>query len=509
MPAPHEAGIKQPPATQVWNALVAVLFLALASTLCLIVQWRYAIFRNGVDLGIFTQVVAGLGHGFSSTPEGRVSHLLAHWSPIIAAAWPFVRAFGPVGLEYLQAVLVAAVLFPIWGLARTRFRPPVAFALVAIAALYPILWANGVGDFHEMAFVPLLSATLVYALDGRRWTMSVLAALLLSCTKEDQFVVLAANGLFFAATARDDAQAKRTGLVIAGLAIAMAFVYFGVVRPALNPQVPYESLRFFNWTAIQGGGQDSVWAILLTRIKYVLIVLAPVAFLPCVSRYGLFLIPGFVVILAAHQPVTIMPGAHYSALLTGYALAGFVDGASRLAAQNLRLVKRLVAAAAVTSIAVGIFASPMEYWYYLYRRPNAHDALLEATLRQLPPGADVGAEDEIFAHLGLDPNASINFAGQQWFVYDRTHYSTRWREIDELAVQRALAGRAYVVTHDRDGIVVLKRVVTSRGASANTTAEGRAAACTAFASADGCPRAAAQEDSSGDWGRARGCRASA
>ena len=62
--------------------------------------------------------------------------------------------------------------------------------------------------------------------------------------------------------------------------------------------------------------------------------LAPLAFLPCISRYGLFLIPGFVEVLASQRPVTLMPGAHYSALLTGYALAGFVDGASRLAARR-------------------------------------------------------------------------------------------------------------------------------------------------------------------------------
>jgi uncharacterized membrane protein len=442
------------------NALVAVLFLALASTLCVIVQWRYDIFRNGVDLGIFTQVVAGLGHGFSSTPEGGVSHLLAHWSPIIVTAWPFERAFGPVGLEYFQVILVAAVLFPIWGVARARFAPPAAFAVLAIAAIYPILWANGVGDFHEMAFVPLLSATLVYALDRRRWTMSIVTALLLSCTKEDQFVVLAANGLLFAATARGDVTAKRTGWVISGLALAMALVYFGVVRHALNPQVPYLSLQFFNWTGSLVGGRDFVWAVLLPRLQYIVIILAPLAFLPCISRYGLFLIPGFVEVFASHQPVTLIPGAHYSALLTGYALAGFVDGASRLTAQKPRLAKGVIAAAAAISVSVAIFASPMEYWYYLYRRPNAHDARLEATLRQLSPRADVGAEDEVFAHLGLDPNASIDFAGQQLFVYDRTHYSVRWHEVDEPAVRRALARRAYVVTSDRDGIVVLERSPT-------------------------------------------------
>ena len=112
--------MKQRPKCDVYNALVGALFLALASTLCIIVHWRYAIFRNDVDLGIFTQVIAGLGRGFSSTAEGGVNHLLVHWSPIVATAWPFVRAFGPVGLEYLQAILVAAVIFPIWGLARAQ-----------------------------------------------------------------------------------------------------------------------------------------------------------------------------------------------------------------------------------------------------------------------------------------------------------------------------------------------------------------------------------------------------
>jgi uncharacterized membrane protein len=432
------------------------LSLALAIALCAIVGWRYAIFRNDVDLGIFTQVIAGLGHGFSSTAEGGANHLLVHWSPIVAASWPFLRAFGPAGLQYLQAILVATTLLPIWGLARARFGPSAAVGLVAVAALYPILWANGVGDFHEMAFVPLLSATLVYALDRRRWSMSIVTALLLVCTKEDQFVVLAANGLLLAATARADVEAKRTGWVIAGVATAMFFLYFGIVRPALNPHVPYEPLQFFNWTGARGGLHDFFCAV-LARIRYAAIILGPLAFLPCISRYGLFLIPGFVEILASHQPVTLAPGAHYSALLTGYALAAFVDGAARLNARNPQLAKGLVVAAAAASVYVGIFASPMEYWYYLYRLPNAHDAQLDETLRHLPRHAGVGAEDEIFAHLGLDPNASVNFGNQQWFVYDRTHYSTRWHDLDEPAVRRALARRDYVVTSDRDGIVVLRR----------------------------------------------------
>jgi uncharacterized membrane protein len=446
-----------------WDTAVVALFAALATALILIVQWRYAIFRNGVDLGIFTQVVAGVGRGFSSTAEGGVNHLLVHWSPIIVTGWPFVRGFGPLGLQYFQVLLVAAVLFPIGGLARARFGARAALALVAVCALYPILWANGVGDFHEMAFVPLLSATLVYGLDRRRWSIGLVAAVLLLCTKEDQFVVLFVNGVLFAATAGSDLPAKRMGTIVAALAIVFAGIYFGIVRSALNPHVAYASLDFFNWTG-HGGAHDFSWSVLAPRVTYLVVILAPVAFLPCISRYGLFLIVGFVEVLASRQPVTLAAGAHYSALLTGYVLAGFVDGASRLAAYRPRLSTALVAVAAVISVWFQIFASPMEYWYYLYRRPNAHDEHLTAALRRLPPRGDVGAEDEIFAHLGLNPRASIDFAGQQWFVYDRTHYSERWAQSDEPAVRRALALGDYAIASDRDAIVVLRRLGPPRGA---------------------------------------------
>lgn len=437
--------------------LVALLTAALAGALVLIVRWRYLIFRNDVDLGIFTQVVASTGSGFSSTAEGGVNHLLVHWSPIIVLAWPFVRVFGPLGLGFLQALLVAATLIPIWGLARARFTAPVALAVTAAASLYPTLWANGVDDFHEMAFVPLLSATFVYALDRRKWRLGILAALLLACTKEDQFVSLAFNGAILAIPMRKDAECRRFGTSLLIIAIVGALFYFGVVRELLQPHVPYLSIRFFDWSGHVPIGPAGIWAVVVPRVRYALVVMAPLLFLPCISRYGWFLLPGFIEILASRQPVTIMPGTHYSALLTGYALAAFVDGTSQLGRWKPQAWAAAVAASALISIGVQRFGSPMENWYYLYRQPNANDALLDATLKRLPPDADVGAEDEVFSHLGLDRNASIDMNRQEWFVYDRTHYSSHWRDVDEPIVRRKLAERAYVVFSDADGIVVLRR----------------------------------------------------
>ncbi len=421
-----------------------------------IVQWRYAIFRNEVDLGIFSQVIASTGAGFSSTAEGGVNHLLVHWSPLILAGWPFLRAFGPLGLEIFQSVLVAATLLPLWGVARARFSPRVALAMVAVCAIYPILCANAVGDFHEMAFVPLLSATLVYALDQRRWTLGIVSVVLLACTKEDQFVVLAVVGITCAAFGRGDGPVRRFGLLTAGIAAAAALAYFGIVRNAIQPHVAYAAIHFFDW----GSSPVSIGtlpALLEARGLFLLAILAPLAFLPLFSRYGWFLLPGFVEIFASHEPVTLLPGAHYSALLTGFALAAFIDAASRLAAVRPRAAVVAVAAAAAISLYVAIFASPMEYWYYLYRRPTAHDATLQRTLSDLPLDADVGAEDEIFSHLGLDPNASVHFKNQHFFVYDTTHYSDYWKSTDEPLVTQAVVSGAYSTVKSNDGIAVIRR----------------------------------------------------
>jgi uncharacterized membrane protein len=438
------------------RAGLTLLVVSVAAILIGIVEWRYAIFRNGVDLGIFSQVIASTGSGFSSTAEGGANHLLVHWSPLIVAAWPFLHIFGPVGLEICQALLISATLVPLWGVARARFSPPIALAMVAACAIYPILSANAVGDFHEMAFVPLLSATFVYALDQRRWPLGVASAVLLACTKEDQFVALAFAGAMCVAFGRRDRPVRRFGLSVTAIAVAGAIAYFGIVRNLIQPHAAYYSIHFFDWSA-SSVSIGTLPALLESRGMFLIAILAPLAFLPCFSRYGLFLIPGFVEIFASHEPVTLMAAAHYSALLTGYALVAFIDGASRIAAAKPRIAKAAVAAAIGISIWVSVFASPMEYWYYLYRRPDSHDAKLESALGTLPRNAEVGAEDEIFSHLGLDPRASIDLANQEWFVYDTTHYSDRWRRIDEPIVTRLIAQRVYSVASSDDGIVILRR----------------------------------------------------
>ena len=97
-----------------WPLALAALYVGLASLYTYLGIWRYAIFRAGVDDCIFTQVVNSALTGFSTTLEGSVNHLLVHFSPILFAALPFVRAFdGARGLILLQCLLTAATIFPV------------------------------------------------------------------------------------------------------------------------------------------------------------------------------------------------------------------------------------------------------------------------------------------------------------------------------------------------------------------------------------------------------------
>ena len=137
-------------------------------------MWRYAIFRAGVD-----DLNFHAGHQrhvyWIFRHVGRsVNHLLVHFSPILVVGFPFVRSLnGAPGLVLLQSLLIAATIIPLWGLAVTRFPKWLAFATTLIAATYPPLSAEAVGDFHELAFTPPLAATLVWAIDRRSWRVAI------------------------------------------------------------------------------------------------------------------------------------------------------------------------------------------------------------------------------------------------------------------------------------------------------------------------------------------------
>jgi uncharacterized membrane protein len=444
---------------------VCALFAVVAAIYVYLGRWRYDIFRAGVDDCIFTQVANSLLAGFSSTIEGSVNHLLVHFSPILAVATVFVKVFdGTRGLIVLQCLLAAATIFPLWSLAATRLPKWLAFATTLVAATYPPLSASAVGDFHELAFAPPLAATLVWAVDRRAWRIAIAAAIALVAVKEDQFVSLAFIGLMVAGIGRRDRAMRACGLWIASIGAIAAALYFGLVRPLIDPHFPYFSLHFYEWWRfpVTTAGFIAPWSPV--RAEYLFGALLPLAFLPLLSRYVLFALPGLVEVLLSHEGVTMSLGTHYTATWSGYLLCAFVDGVGHAYQRRPAGAASALGLALVASVWTSLYHSPIDPAFALYRRPGAADRIRERELSALPHDASLGAGPWVLPHVAMNDSATVAMTeGEQFLVFDHFTDPAYWIAADRPTISRLTASRAYEQIYSGAGIVVLRHTcVTNR-----------------------------------------------
>ena len=147
------------------------------------------------DLVIFDEGVRGYAHLAApvsiarGVSDGQGAHFLLladHWSPVLALLAPLYWIHdSPATLLVTQGVLFALAIPPLWIYTRRQLGPGAAyFVCVAYALSLPVMEAV-IFDFHEVAFVPVLTAVMVERFDaGKRWHV-VLAAAALLLVKED------------------------------------------------------------------------------------------------------------------------------------------------------------------------------------------------------------------------------------------------------------------------------------------------------------------------------------
>ncbi|MGB8964007.1 MAG: DUF2079 domain-containing protein [Candidatus Cybelea sp.] len=449
----------RPPFRLGWLTAVVALYLALAGVYVYLGIWRYTIFRAGVDDFIFTQAIDGAFTTFSSTAEGSVNHFLVHFSPILYLAFPFVKAFnGARGLVILQSLLAAATIFPVWGMAASRLPKWLAFALTLVAATYPPLSAEAVGDFHELAFVPPLAATLVWAIDRRLRGVAIATAAVLVMVKEDQFVSLAFIGLAVAFMARDDRRMRSCGVWIAAIAVGTATLYFAVLRPLIDPHFHYFSLHFYEWWRTPPTPAGFAGPLSPLRLEYLFALLLPLAFLPLASRYMIFAVPGLAELLLSHEAITMAMGAHYSAVWSGYVLCAFADGAAGMYRRSEFAAKGALLFALLASIWTSRYSSPINPGFALYRQPTPADLIREHTLETLPRSASIATGAFLIAHLGTHPRANIAMSDpQDYLVFDAFSDPAFWTANDAPKVAQLIKSGAYRKYSEDAGLVVLTR----------------------------------------------------
>jgi uncharacterized membrane protein len=464
------------------------------------------------DLVIFDQGISGYAHlkapvslarGISDGQGAHFMLLADHWSPALARLAPLYWVHdGPVTLLAVQGVLFALAIPPLWAYTRRRLGPGAGyFVCVAYALSLPVM-AAVVFDFHEVAFVPVLTAVMVERADaGKRWhTIAAAAALLL--VKEDMGLLVAGFGGYLLLTRRREWVWTGLGFVAAG--VAATWVASRVLIPAFGGSAT------FYWAYGQFGPTLGsavlnvithplhalhVFVTPWVKARTMIGLLATFAFLPLASPMVVAVLPLLAErMLASGYPLWWQAKFQYDAFLVMMLACAAVDGAARLQKhwparwdrwltyphRRPAWLRRGGAPYALATLwAAGICAAALVYLpssplgsllHPNFYGVNARMRAAAAAVAHVPAGVEVEASNNIGPALsGRDTVLLLDGTPRwaPWVVGDTIGLDFPFCTPSQQALQVAyLRAHGYAQVFADDGYVVLHRPADARTAQA-------------------------------------------
>lgn len=405
-----------------WFVAVLVLLVLVMSGLASV---RWELWTYGSDTGTFAQAIANALHGFTDGPEGG-SHLRFHWSPILALLTPLVLLTRSVFiLQIVQVALILATAVPLYALVRSYANEVWAARCGILSLIYPPLLATSFGEFHELAFFPVLSLGIMWAADRARWTWFAVLALAVVLVKEDLCVETAILGIVLAVIGALRQHTNQRGLllgepreprrlILAGagltaLSIGALLIYILVVLPRVGA---WPQSHFYSYSFASGPWQTMLavfvhpWQLAtavftLGRFTYLLEALVPLAFLPFGSRWTLLSLPAFASVLLSSDPSVWRMGFHYALAWVPWLLLGATWTLVRvLGTHGERPAQRWWLAAIVACAVFLVAFNPLHPLHYL-AAPYKNTVNVLRALACVPQAAPVITDDEWFAHIAL------------------------------------------------------------------------------------------------------------
>jgi uncharacterized membrane protein len=448
------------------------------------------------DLVIFDQGVRGYAH-FSApvsiargVADGGTAHFVLlsdHWSPILAVLAPLYWLHdGPTTLLVAQGVLFALAIPPLWLFTARELGPRPAYCVAAAYALSLPIMAAVTFDFHEVAFVPVLTALMAERFQaGRRWP-GIAAAVALLLVKEDMGLLVAGFGVYLLLTRR---RWTGLGLVIGGL--AGTWLASHLLIPAFGGSAT------FYWAYGQfgpglGSAAGNIAAhplhalhVLVTpgvKVRTMVGLLVPLGFLALASPLVLAAVPLLAErMLASGYPLWWQAKFQYDAFIVMILFLAAVDGAARLQrrwrqAAGKRPALRLpgdwppatvwasvVLIAALAYLPFSPFGQLLHPKYYMV---NPRMAAADAAVAHVPSGVEVEAANNIGPHLsGRDTVLLLDGTPRwaPWVVADTTGldfpFCTPRQQAQDVAYLKA---HGYRQVFADDGYVVLHRPADAR-----------------------------------------------
>ncbi len=424
------------------------------------------------------------GHPFRCTAlirGGNWSELRNHAEATMFFLLP-IYALAPRAetLLVLQAVLLGGAGIFVYRIAARRLARPTALAVAAAYYFYPPLHG---AQFFDIHFQPVAAAFMLAAIDCfelRRMRLFVVLFVMTILCREDISIGTAVFGLFLLLTGHR----VRAGLVI----LLVSLAYFVVLRFIIMPAVgTWGFAEHYRHLFPQGDSTfrgiirtivtNPVFTLtsLLTaeKLRYLLQILVPVAFLP---------------LRRIHLALSILPGAYFTLLTTGYAptldigyqysgyFIPYIFPASALALADLvgrhpgwpgvvrqrSAVATLLVATALTTLHWGAIpprkAFHSSYGFVDFEAPTAEQIQRRRDIHELehmvPREAILAVSDREMPHVShrLECwNISLGFQGSDYVMYGKVN------PISVDTVQYEAAMRAgYIKVAERPAVVLLK-----------------------------------------------------
>ena len=181
-----------------WIGLLGTIFVIAIGWLQ---WWKYTHFGyNGLDLGIYSQVVWSLahGHGFASSihdPSYLGDHLEL-W--LIPVSWVYRLWGSPLTLLWIQTLVLASSLIPLAKLANKLLNGKISIVVCALFVVHPLLYNVALYEFHGMAFALPLLLWSIWWYSERRLNLWLVSLVLILFVREDMPFIVAGWGILAA-----------------------------------------------------------------------------------------------------------------------------------------------------------------------------------------------------------------------------------------------------------------------------------------------------------------------
>ena len=306
---------------------------------------RHGNFGSGSwDLGCYNHNIWLIAHGkpLISTVLGEVNFLGDHFVPILFLFAPLAWTGWSGALLCLQALAIAAAVWPIRQMAQVRGFGPWTQLGIGFAYLFSIGTQSMVNfDFHEIVLVPVCLLLALWALENHRKRLFLMAALCVFLSKESAILYAGALGLYAFVFHPEH---RHLGLAVAlGSAGGFLFVV-GWFQPTLLEGGPQGMIHLARFSAFGDSMSEALLNMAMQpgkvlahffypekKLSSLLITVGGFAFLPLLApEVWLIILPNLMVRFLADKQEMWGLGFHYSVVLVSLCAYGTVVGLYRV-----------------------------------------------------------------------------------------------------------------------------------------------------------------------------------